>query len=295
MPAPGLADNRKSVVIATVVLFFVSLILASYSSRNAWVSEIGSVFVAESIRPFQAVVRGVGGTAVDYWGDYLALWDVHAENERLRARLELLESENSRLLEWESEITRLRGLLNIAQEEGLKGIAADVIGYDPSNWVQAITINRGSSDGLRSGLAVIKGNYVVGQVVAVSPRSARVLLITDHSSGVDSIVQSSRARGVVRGLGGEQCELNHVLIDEEVAVGDRIITSGMDGVFPKGLLVGIVLQIDKRGKGMFQNIRIRPSVKFSRLETVLVVTSFESPSPSGDGSDPASSGGKAAK
>jgi len=122
-------------------------------------------------------------------------------------------------------------------------------------------------------MPVIKGNALVGQVVVVSPNTSRVLLIIDHSSGVDSLIQSSRVRGVVEGLGRDVCELRYVPREEEVAIGDRIITSGVDGVYPKGLMVGLVSDVDKGAGSLFWSVKVKPAVNFSRLETVLIITS----------------------
>ncbi|RIL08490.1 MAG: rod shape-determining protein MreC, partial [Proteobacteria bacterium] len=222
----------------SMALFFVSLFLTAYSARNPGLAAAGSALVAEGLRPLQSLLRAGSSTASELWNGYLALIDTEKENLFLKERLAALEVENSRLGEWEGEITRLREMVNVSQERGFQGLAADVIGYDSTNWVRAITVSRGSEDGVRIGMPVIQGNAVVGQVIAAGPRSARVLLITDHSSGIDGLVQSSRVRGTVEGSGSGDCQLNYVLSDEDVSVGDRVITSGMDGIYPKGLLIG---------------------------------------------------------
>lgn len=268
----GTVQNRSKVAISSLALFCVALFLASYSSKHSAVTGLGGLLVHEALRPFQLILEGVSQKVTGLWDDYLALLDVRQENKRLKDRLQVLEVENSGLVEWQEEIKRLRGLVGIAQEQSFQGVAADVIGYDPSNWVQAVTVDKGSAEGVGLHMPAIMGNSVVGQVIAVSPHVARVLLIVDHSSGVDSIVQSSRVRGVVEGLGKELCELRYVLQEEEIEVGDRIVTSGMDGIFPKGLVLGIVSEVDKKGEGLFQAIKVKPSVTFSRLETLFIVT-----------------------
>jgi rod shape-determining protein MreC len=114
---------------------------------------------------------------------------------------------------------------------------------------------------------------VVGQVIAVSPNSARILLMTDHSSGIDAIVQGSRIRGVVEGSGTQMSQLRYVTREFSIKTDELVLTSGMDGVFPKGLLLGTVSAVQSSGGGMFQTVEVRPSVDFVRLEEVLILTS----------------------
>jgi rod shape-determining protein MreC len=118
---------------------------------------------------------------------------------------------------------------------------------------------------------VVQYHGLVGLVIAVSQYSAKVLLITDPSSGVDALVQQSRARGVIEGLGGTECTWRFVLREEPIKIGDRIITSGMDGVFPKGVVVGVVAQIDSERDSLFHSIVVEPSVNLSTLEEVYIL------------------------
>ena len=133
------------------------------------------------------------------WSHYLWLIKVEAERNELVERVKQLEAQNSRLMEYENENKRLRGLLFFSEETGHKGIVASVVGRDSSNWIKTITIDRGSDDGIRPGLAVVDGNAVVGQTTSVTEDSAKVLLLTDNASAIDAIVQSSRASGIAEG------------------------------------------------------------------------------------------------
>jgi len=207
----GAVQNRSKVAVSSLVLFCLALFLTSYSSKHRWVTGLGGAMVHEILRPAQLLLEGVSQRITGVWDDYISLLDVRQDNKRLTERLQALEVENSSLVEWQEEIKRLRSLVGVAEEHAFEGVAADVIGYDPSNWVQAVTVDKGSLDGVRLQMPAIKGNAVVGQVVAVSPHVSRILLIVDHSSGVDSIVQSSRVRGVIEGLGKELCELRYIL------------------------------------------------------------------------------------
>ncbi len=268
----AVTSSRSKIALSCLLFFCAALFLSAYSARNPAISQWGVVLVSESLRPVQMLLKGTAGGVGSFWDNYIALVGLRQEYDELKEKFRALEVENSRLLEWEGEIKRLRHLLGIAQDQGLVGIAVDVIGYDPSNWTQMITVDRGTKDGIERGMPVIQGDAVVGQVVAVAPHSAKVLLITDSTSGVDSIIQSGRARGVVEGDGHNLCQLRYVSQEDEITIGDRIITSGMDGVYPKGVMVGVVADIKKSGRGMFQSIIVKPAVNFARLETVLVVT-----------------------
>lgn len=265
--------SRGRLMAVCFILLVFSLFLTSYSARNPWIVNMGSVLLGEIAHPIQRVARGASQTVENAWSGYIALRGVEQENEVVKQRLSLLEADNSRLREVEHEVERLRALVQGAEEAGVSGIGADVIGYDPSNWIQAITVNRGSADGVVRGMAAVQGNYLVGKVIGVGRKTSQILLLLDPTSGVDALIQSSRVRGIVEGNGRSGAILQYISPQETVKVGERVITSGMDGVFPKGLVIGIVSEVEKNAGRLFQKINIRPSVKFRRLETVLLVNS----------------------
>ncbi len=246
---------------------------------------LGRVFL-EMMAPLQrttvAVGRGVEGT----WRGAVELWNARAENAALRARARSLEQDLGRLAEVELENGRLRRLL--AFRESLQGdvLTARVVGHDATGLARTLLIDRGDSDGVAKGAAVLVPEGIVGQVFLVSGNAARILLVSDHNSGVDALVQRSRARGIVQGTVDGGCGLKYVKRTEDVQVGDAVVTSGADGIFPKGLPIGRVTSIDKRGRGLFQSAEVQPRVDFEQLEEVLVtrgaVTAIE-PGP-GDGS-----------
>jgi len=154
-------------------------------------------------------------------------------------------------------------------------IGAEVIGRDPSFWFKSVMIDKGERDGVKKGMAVISPRGVIGQVLKIAPHYATVLLITDYNSAVDCVVERSRAKAIVEGKGENRCQLKYLLRAEEVAVGDVVITSGLGGNFPKGLMVGEVKKVDKKGHGVFQYAELVPSVDMTRLEEVFVVMEQE--------------------
>jgi rod shape-determining protein MreC len=166
---------------------------------------------------------------------------------------------------------RLQKLLQLRSSLNAPALAASVIGEDGSPWFKTVVIDRGSVDALREGMPVIANDGVVGQLVKVADGSSRVLLLTDHASGIAALVQRSRARGVVKGTGGGRCSLEFALQEEDVKVGDTVVTSGIGGIFPKGLPIGEVTMVKKGEYGIFQTVEIRPRVNISKLEEVLVI------------------------
>ncbi len=211
--------------------------------------------------------KGIGGI----WDDYLDLVGVRQENKQLRESVKIL---NSRMIEAREAALaneRLKKLLAMKDSLQIPSVAASVIGEDGSPWFKTIMINRGEADGLREGMPVVAADGVVGVLVKVVARSSRVLLITDHASGVAGTIQRSRARGVVKGRGGGNCALEFALAEEDVKVGDTVVTSGIGGVFPKGLNIGEVTMVKKGEYGIFQTIEVRPAVNLARLEEVLVL------------------------
>ncbi len=197
--------------------------------------------------------------------------NLEKENRMLRQRIAELQEENNRAKEMKLAMDRLKHLLQFRQENSLAMIGAEVIGQDPSSWFKSVTIDKGERDGVKKGMAVISAAGVIGQILKTAPHYATVLLITDYNSAVDSIVQRTRAKAIVEGNGENRCQLKYLLRTEEVAVGDAIVTSGLAGNFPKGLMVGEIKKVDKKGHGVFQYAELVPSVDLTKLEEVFVV------------------------
>lgn len=252
-------------VLLTAFVFY-SLNLKNKERANAF--ERG---VMNLMAPVSGVVDRMNGGVSGLWANYVDLLEVRKENKQLRESVKVL---NSRLLEASEAVLaneRLKKLLGLKNSLRAPTITASVIGEDGSPWFKTIVIDRGAADGLREGLPVVASDGVVGQLVKVAAGSSRVLLLTDHASGIAGIVQRSRARGVVKGKGGGRCSLDFTLREEDVKVGDIVVSSGIGGVFPKGLPVGEVTMVKKGEYGIFQTVELRPRVNISRLEEVLVI------------------------
>jgi rod shape-determining protein MreC len=205
------------------------------------------------------------------WNDYIDLVDVRRENVALRKSVKRL---NERIVannEAIAENARLKALLDLKGSLDTPSVAVSVIGEDSSAWFKTLVVDRGSADGLAEGMAVVASGGIVGRLVKVAPHSSRVLLLTDHASAIAAVVQRTRARGVIRGAGSGRCSMEFTVKDEEVKVGDTVISSGIGGVFPKGLVIGEVTMVKKGEYGVFQTIEVRPTVNITKLEEMLVL------------------------
>ncbi|ACM21822.1 cell shape-determining protein MreC [Geotalea daltonii FRC-32] len=205
------------------------------------------------------------------WSDYLDLVNVRRENKELRRIIKLYNARETESREALMANERLKSLLELKTSTQVPSLAAGVIGEDGSPWFKTLFLDRGAAEGLQEGMPVVAVDGVIGRLVKVAAESSRVLLLTDHASGIAAVVQRSRARGVVKGTGDGRCSLEFTLRDEDVKVGDVIVTSGVGGGFPKGLKVGEVTMVKKGAYGIFQTVEVRPAVNISRLEEVLVL------------------------
>jgi len=196
---------------------------------------------------------------------------VRQECDQLQWKLAEAEMEKSRSLESELASQRLRNLLEMKSEVSHPMLLSQVVGLDPSGWFKTVIINRGAKDGVSKGMAVTAPEGIVGHVIGASYRYSKVLLVVDRSSAMDALVQRTRFRGIVEGETTETCRFKYIVKKADIRIGDTVISSGLDGLFPKGLRVGVVSEISKPPSGLFQEVRIRPFVDFARLEEVMVI------------------------
>ncbi len=209
-------------------------------------------------------VRGLFAWAGDLGVTRSQLEELRKQNQSLRVRV--AELEEARL-----ENERLRALVDLPMAGELKSAAAHVIGRPSNSWDGVIVIDRGSADGIRSGMPVIGPQGLLGQTVTVAPGSSKVRLITDQRSGVAAMIQRTRAEGVVRGNLDGRLTLDFVSMDTPVKEGDVVITSGIGGVYPKGLPIGEVSEVKREPNALYQSIRVQPASDPSGLEEVLVI------------------------
>ncbi|WP_373497921.1 rod shape-determining protein MreC [Desulfococcus sp.] len=266
--------SRKTVVISGVILFFaVNVLLLTFSLRYRD-SSFGTEQTTISITgPFQNVISFVIRSVKQIWFRYFSLISVAEENDHLKQALERAIERGHRCDEIELANNRLRALLDFQVTMEQKTVAGEIIGKDPSPWFRSIIINKGKRDGVRPSLPVIVPAGVVGIVTDVSDRYAKVLMMIDQNSAVDAVVQRNRARGMVRGEARDICSLEYVLYHHDLVAGDILVTSGLDGVFPKGLRIGTISQVTKKNSGIFQEVVVTPFVDFETIEEVMVILS----------------------
>ncbi|GAM08170.1 cell shape-determining protein MreC [Geobacter sp. OR-1] len=260
---------RKGFIIGLVLLAAFLVFASNLKNReDANIFERGLLTM---FSPLFSLGAKVSAGAETLWNDYSALVNVRKQNRELLEQLRLM---NGRLIGEQDallENERLKKLLTLKGTVPIPAVAASIIGEDGAPWFKTMLIDRGGNDGFQEGMPVVASDGVVGQLIKVSGNSSRVLLITDHSSGIAAVVQRSRARGVVRGAGSGRLVLEFAIREEDVKVGDQVVTSGIGGIFPKGLPIGEVTMVKKGEYGIFQTIEVRPSVMISRLEEVLVL------------------------
>lgn len=270
--------RRHQIPISSGILLLFAAMLISANIQGGQRADPLTRVVLEAVSPFQMAVTHVTSQVRNLWNSYFNLVGVRTEAGMLRERIRALEGEVMRLAEMESANERLSRLLEFREAIGARLVAARVIGSDASARDQTITLDKGEGDGVVKGAAVLVPEGVVGQVFRVSAHTARVLLISDRNSGVDAVVQRSRVRGIVQGR-EDGCELKYVKRGMDVEVTDRLVTSGLDGIFPKGVLIGDIVRIKRRERGLFQTIVVEPRVAFERLEEVLVTTDLDDGEP----------------
>jgi len=262
--------RRYKRIVLPGLLLVSALLIYSFNLKNRAQGNPFDLFVLRITSPVYKLVDEFMDSVSSTWYWYIWLVDTEAENRLLRLQVAGLRSENEQVEEIRLENERLRRLLAFRESADLSAIPAEIIGEDSSGWSRTVLLNKGTDDGIVLGAPVVVTEGVVGRVVRAGAGEARVLLVTDPSSSVGALVQRSRSRGVVRG-NSDDLHFEFVLRDDDIVVGDRIVTSGMGMSFPKGLLLGKAEIVYQERFGMFQTIEMKPAVDFSRLEEVLVL------------------------
>ncbi|NIP29978.1 MAG: rod shape-determining protein MreC [Candidatus Dadabacteria bacterium] len=205
----------------------------------------------------------------DSWDSYIYLVNLKEENNNLKKEIEYLKSQNYKLEEIKTENYRLKNLLDYKELHTKKAISANVIAGSPSIIrSEFVMIDKGENKGIKKGMPVSTPLGVVGRIHSVGNKNSMVMLITDPISAIDAIVHRTRARGIVKGL-GNKCILKYIENAESISIGDKIISSGKDGIYPKGILIGTITKIEANG-GLYDAI-IEPEVNTNTLEEVLII------------------------
>jgi rod shape-determining protein MreC len=264
-------SKKMVLIVGVIALVTVNIILLSVSNRRYFSYYRPGRIAISLVAPFQNAVSGSIRFVRDVWRHYFFLVHVAKENDNYKKDLNEAFEKNIRFKELKLSNVRLRSLLNFQKTITDNVLAAEVISKDPSPWFKTIIIDKGKEDGVENGMAVVVPQGIAGQVTEISSYYSKVLLIIDPNSAVDALVQKGRARGIIKGDSEGRCLLKYVLRKHNISNGDIVISSGLDGVFPKGLAVGYVSDIIKPKAGIFQEITITPYVDFEKIEEVLIV------------------------
>jgi rod shape-determining protein MreC len=266
----ALADisRRPGLLLGAAIVLHVALISAQVNTVSGL--PVLQVVTFGSFAEFQRLMTGGLTVAHDLWTGYIDLRHVGEENAALKQELQALQIRLQEERAMAQRTQDLRQLLELRQRAELETTAAEIIAAGASPEFRTVTIDKGSSDGLVADMAVISPGGVVGRVILSSPRAAKVQLLVDRNAAAGAVVERSRAQGVVVGVGADGLRMDYVPGTADVKPGDLVVTSGIDGIYPKGFVIGTVETVE-RGPGSYHQIKIRPAVDFSRIEEVLVV------------------------
>jgi rod shape-determining protein MreC len=267
----AIPSRHKSLTLLATVVVTQVLLLAVQIRRERQVRLI-RVWAVELISPLQRIGSWTINGAAHGWGGYIGLRSAQKENDAMRAELDRLKVRNAELEGRALEADRLTALLNFRTAHAeTPMIAARVIGASPDSGSLVVNIDRGSRDGIRRDMGVITPDGVVGKIFAVYPDISQVLLMGDKDSGVGALLADTRTQGPVKGTGEPLLSLDYISSDEKITVGEAVLTSGQDRIFPKDLPVGKVVDFVSDPKTPFMKIRIKPAAHLDRLEEVLVL------------------------
>jgi rod shape-determining protein MreC len=260
---------KRRTILIIVVLFFIAIQLFSLDLRERNSKNPVSKFVLTLTYYPQKLVSVVTDGVVGTWRDYIHLVNVNEENKRLREELNALRQEKFELAEIKAQNTRLKKLLEFKDVSLYPVVSANVIGASPSMLrSQVVIVDKGSADGITEGMPVASYDGIVGRILLAGDKSSEVLLITDPVSAVDAYIHRTRARGIVKGV-GTGCVMEYIENKSDVSVGDKVISSGKDGFFPKGVIIGTVTDISPDGS--FISAGISPHVDLNSLEEVVII------------------------
>lgn len=265
---PGIVARHTSFFVLVGVLLAQLFLLSIQVTRdhnvrviNAWAAEL----FGPCERGFHDVIQGVAGS----WAAVHDLWEYKQSNKELGSELVLARAQIQELSARAAEVDRLKALLDFKTRSPYRSVAAQVIAASPEDGSATVVIDRGQDVGLKADLPVITPQGVVGKVAAVYAHTSQVLMITDPTCGVGCLLEKSRIQGILKGSRQDLCELQYVMDDQKVSAGEAVVTSGLDQIYPKGLLVGYVVRAEQGN--IYQHIAVKPAASLDRLEDVLIL------------------------
>lgn len=272
MAVPTDVIPRRPTLLFIVVLSLLFLLM-SFSSQTRYVGETRTMFeraVMTVFSPVPKFVNWVGGSIQDMHHGYLDMRQAVRENVSLRQRVATLTTENLKLRQTESDLRRLRSLLSYSEQFTMETSMAQTIMLDTAGRFKSIVIDRGSDDGIEVNDVVANANGLIGRVVLTTKDLSKVQLVTDNNCSIGSLVERTRRQGVVRGNGGNALQMFDIPALADVQPGDELVTGGIDGIYPKGIPIGVVTRAEP-GQSLFKSIAVKPHVDFGAIEEVIVI------------------------
>ncbi len=261
--------SRHRYFFLLVAVLVAQLLLLSVQITRGRGTLLIQVWAVSAMEPFQRAAHWTVSSLGGAWGNLQDLRNAREQYRQLQEEVAVLKASLDQLSGEAQELDYLRSQLNYKREAPFESLAAEVIASSPGGNTRSIFLGRGVEDGMKSDLAVVTPEGVVGKVLRTYARTSQVLMITDSQSGAGCLLESSRLHGVLKGTGRSFCRMDYVLNEQDVQVGDRVLTSGQDRVYPKGLFLGTVVEV-KDGH-IYKEIFIEPAAHLDRLESVLVV------------------------
>jgi rod shape-determining protein MreC len=272
MAVPTDVIPRRPTLLFIVVLSLL-FVLMSFSHQTRYLGETRTMFertVMTIFSPVPKFVNWIGGSAQDIHHGYLDMRAAVNENVDLRRKVASLTTENLKLRQSEGDLKRLRSLLAYSEQFDMRTSMAQTIMLDTAGRFKSIIIDRGAADGVQVNDVIANANGLIGRVVLTTNDLAKVQLVTDNNCSVGSLVERTRRQSVVRGNGGNAIQMFDIPSLADVQVGDRVLTAGIDGVYPRGITVGTVVRSDP-GQSLFKTITVKPAVDFGTIEEVIVI------------------------
>lgn len=264
--------KRHQTVIAALALALVSLHLALTDQRAIERGYVAKRVISVFAMPVQKAAVSAREAVGNAWSGYVDLVGVREENDALRRTLASLAEENNRLREDVLLNSRLKEIVGYREASGIRTTAGSILALNLDRWTRTAVIDKGSNDGVAKDMAVISPAGVIGRIIEARGATSTVLLGSDLRSNIDAVSQRSRVKGVIEGNGTDGLILKYIRQVDDVQVGDVIITSGLAGIFPKGIVIGEVIRVEKGMDNFFKVVEVRQKVDLRTAEEVLVVT-----------------------
>ena len=270
-------ESSKTKIVNNLIVSILAIYGISQKQFNLSEPSLFHQIVTEVLSPIQEGIASSKNNLSSLWDNYLSIVNTSKENEVLKKQISRLDSDLTSMEEMRKENLRLKRLLNFSDETSHQKIMAQVVGWDSSNEFKVIRLNKGTRHGIKAMSPVITDQGLVGYVYRTTENYSDVLTILDQNNRVDIVVERTRTHGIVEGVFNFKCALKYIMRNEQVEVGDKLITAGVGGIYPKGIKVGMITDIAKENFGMTLSIEVVPSVDFDKLEEVLVLITTENP------------------